>query len=33
MAPCETLAFARDKAGEDTVGDIVGAIPVLSQFI
>jgi hypothetical protein len=29
----ETLAFAREKAGEDTVGEIVGAIPGLSQFI
>lgn len=28
----ETLAFAREKAGEDTVGEIVGAIPGLSQF-
>lgn len=29
----ETLAFAREKAGEDTIGEIVGAIPGLSQFI
>jgi hypothetical protein len=29
----ETLAYAREKAGEDTVGEIVGAIPGLSQFI
>lgn len=29
----ETIAFAREKAGEDTVGEIVGAIPGLSQFI
>ena len=29
----ETLAFAREKAGEDAVGEIVGAIPGLSQFI
>jgi hypothetical protein len=29
----ETLAFAREKAGEDTVGEIVGAVPGLSQFI
>ena len=28
----ETLAFAREKAGEDAVGEIVGAIPGLSQF-
>jgi hypothetical protein len=29
----EILTFAREKAGEDTVGEIVGAIPGLSQFI
>jgi hypothetical protein len=29
----ETLAFAREKAGEDTVGEIVGAVPGLSQFV
>ncbi|MCF8477936.1 MAG: DUF2267 domain-containing protein [Pseudolabrys sp.] len=29
----ETIAFAREKAGEDTVGEIVGAIPGLGQFI
>ena len=29
----ETLAYAREQAGEDTVGEIVGAIPGLSQFI
>lgn len=29
----ETIAFAREKAGEDTIGEIVGAIPGLSQFI
>ncbi len=29
----EVIAFAREKAGEDTVGEIVGAIPGLSQFI
>ena len=28
----EMLAFAREKAGEDTVGEVVGAIPGLSQF-
>jgi hypothetical protein len=28
----ETLAFAREKAGEDVVGEIVGAVPGLSQF-
>jgi hypothetical protein len=29
----ETIAFAREKAGEDAIGEIVGAIPGLSQFI
>jgi hypothetical protein len=29
----ETLAFAREKAGEDVVGEVVGAIPGLGQFI
>jgi hypothetical protein len=29
----ETLAFAREQAGEDAVGEIVGAIPGLSQFV
>lgn len=29
----ETLAFAREKAGEDVVGEIVGAVPGLSQFV
>ena len=29
----EVIGFAREKAGEDTVGEIVGAIPGLSQFI
>ncbi|MBV8791976.1 MAG: DUF2267 domain-containing protein [Pseudolabrys sp.] len=29
----EMLAYAREKAGEDTVGEIVGAIPGLSQFV
>lgn len=29
----ETLAYAREQAGEDAVGEIVGAIPGLSQFI
>lgn len=28
----ETLAFAREKAGEEVVGEVVGAIPGLSQF-
>jgi hypothetical protein len=27
------LAYAREKAGEDTVGEIVAAIPGLSQFV
>ena len=29
----EIIAFAREKAGEDAVGEIVGAIPGLGQFI
>ena len=29
----ETLAFAREKIGEDALGEIVGAIPGLSQFV
>jgi len=29
----ETLAFAREQAGEDVVGEIVGAVPGLSQFV
>ncbi|MEX1083388.1 MAG: DUF2267 domain-containing protein, partial [Xanthobacteraceae bacterium] len=29
----ETIAFAREKVGEDTVGEIVSAIPGLSQFV
>jgi hypothetical protein len=29
----EVIAYAREKAGEDTIGEIVGAIPGLSQFI
>ena len=29
----EIIAFAREKAGEDAVGEIVGAIPGLSQFV
>jgi len=29
----ETISFAREKAGEDAVGQIVGAIPGLGQFI
>lgn len=27
------IAYAREKAGEDAVGEIVGAIPGLSQFV
>jgi hypothetical protein len=27
------IAFARDKVGEDAVGEIVAAIPGLSQFV
>jgi hypothetical protein len=29
----ETIAYAREKAGEDLVGEIVGAIPGLGQFV
>lgn len=29
----ETIAFAREKVGEDTVGDIVSSVPGLAQFI
>jgi hypothetical protein len=29
----EVIAYARDKAGDDAIGEIVGAIPGLSQFI
>jgi hypothetical protein len=29
----ELLAFAREKAGDEAVGDAVGAIPGLSQFV
>lgn len=29
----EVIAYAREKAGEDTVGEIVGAIPGLGQFV
>jgi hypothetical protein len=29
----EVIAFAREKAGEDAVGEIVGGIPGLSQFV
>jgi hypothetical protein len=29
----ETIAFAREKAGDDAVGEIVGAIPGLAQFV
>jgi hypothetical protein len=29
----EIFAYAREKAGEDTVGEVVGAIPGLSQFV
>ena len=29
----EVIAYAREKAGEDMVGEIVGAIPGLSQFV
>ena len=29
----ELFAFGREKAGEDTMGPIVGAIPGLNQFV
>jgi hypothetical protein len=29
----EVFAFGREKAGEDAMGQIVGAIPGLSQFV
>lgn len=29
----ELLAYAREKAGEDTVGEIAGAIPGMSQLM
>jgi hypothetical protein len=29
----ETLRFAREKAGDEAVGEVVGAIPGLDQFI
>jgi len=29
----EVIAYSREKAGEDAIGEIVGAIPGLSQFI
>jgi len=29
----ETIAYAREKAGEDAVGEIVGAVPGLGQFV
>jgi hypothetical protein len=29
----EVVAYAREKAGEDAVGEIVGAIPGLGQFV
>ena len=29
----ETIGYAREKAGEDAVGEIVGAIPGLAQFV
>ena len=29
----EVVAYTREKAGEDSVGEIVGAIPGLSQFV
>lgn len=29
----ELFEYAREKAGEDTIGEIVGSIPGLSQFV
>ena len=29
----EVIVFSREKVGEDTVGEIVGTIPGLSQFL
>ena len=29
----ELIAYAREKAGDEAVGEIVGAVPGLSQFI
>ncbi len=29
----EVIGYAREKAGEDAIGEIVGAIPGLSQFV
>jgi hypothetical protein len=29
----EVIAFAREKVGEDAVGEIVGSIPGLGQFV
>jgi hypothetical protein len=29
----EVIAYTREKVGEDAIGEIVGAIPGLSQFI
>ncbi|MGC1696946.1 MAG: DUF2267 domain-containing protein [Pseudolabrys sp.] len=29
----EVIAYSREKAGEDAIGEIVGAIPGLSQFV
>jgi hypothetical protein len=29
----EVIAYTREKAGEDAIGEVVGAIPGLSQFV
>ena len=29
----ETIAYAREKIGDEAIGEIVGAIPGLGQFI
>jgi hypothetical protein len=33
MVTREIIAYSREKAGEDAVGEIVGSIPGLGQFI
>jgi hypothetical protein len=29
----EVIAYSREQAGEEAVGEVVGAIPGLSQFV
>jgi hypothetical protein len=33
LLACETLAFAREKAGDDAIDDVISAIPGLGQFV